>query len=141
MRSCLHANSADLECREGVDGDPTWHFLSAAAYAQQLAAQQHAQSVFKLIRSRCARYCKRSFDVTAGTAFSHLCCLSSLPTSPPPSLPSTSPPPSKNTTGGIVDGAVSGAFLGLVWRGAVVLADKLGVKEHIEKARDNLHKK
>lgn len=43
--------------------------------------------------------------------------------------------------GGIVDGAVSGAFLGLVWRGAVVLADKLGVKEHIEKARDNLHKK
>jgi hypothetical protein len=42
---------------------------------------------------------------------------------------------------GIVDGVVSGAVLGLVWRGAVVLADKVGAKEHIEKARDKLRRK
>jgi hypothetical protein len=41
---------------------------------------------------------------------------------------------------GIVDGVVSGAVLGLVWRGAVVLADKTGLKEQVEKARDNLRK-
>jgi hypothetical protein len=39
---------------------------------------------------------------------------------------------------GIVDGVVSGAVLGLVWRGAVVLADKTGLKEQVEKARDKL---
>jgi len=43
-------------------------------------------------------------------------------------------------TGGIVDGVVSGAVLGLVWRGAVVLADKAGLKKEIEKARDKLRK-
>jgi hypothetical protein len=42
---------------------------------------------------------------------------------------------------GIVDGVVSGAVLGLIWRGAVVLADKTGAKEHIEKARDKLRNK
>jgi hypothetical protein len=42
--------------------------------------------------------------------------------------------------GGIVDGVVSGAVLGLVWRGAVVLADKAGLKKEIEKARDKLRK-
>jgi|JI102314A2RNA_FD_contig_31_7795381_length_325_multi_2_in_0_out_0_1 hypothetical protein len=41
---------------------------------------------------------------------------------------------------GIVDGVVSGAVLGLVWRGAVVLADKTGLKEQVEKARDKLRK-
>lgn len=44
------------------------------------------------------------------------------------------------TAGGIVDGVVSGAVLGLVWRGAVVLADKTGLKEQVEKARDKLRK-
>lgn len=42
--------------------------------------------------------------------------------------------------GGIVDGVVSGAVLGLLWRGAVVVADKTGLKEQVEKARDKLRK-
>lgn len=41
---------------------------------------------------------------------------------------------------GIVDGVVSGAVLGLVWRGAVVLADKTGLKKEVEKARDKLRR-
>lgn len=41
---------------------------------------------------------------------------------------------------GIVDGVVSGLVLGVAWRGAVVLADKTGLKEQIEKARDKLRK-
>jgi hypothetical protein len=41
---------------------------------------------------------------------------------------------------GIVDGVVSGAVLGLVWRGAVVLADRTGLKEQVEKARDKLRR-
>lgn len=32
-------------------------------------------------------------------------------------------------------------MLGIVWKGAVILADKAGVKEHVEKARDKLRKK
>lgn len=43
--------------------------------------------------------------------------------------------------GGIVDGVVSGAVLGLVWRGVVMIGDKTGLKEHVEKARDKLRKK
>lgn len=39
---------------------------------------------------------------------------------------------------GILDGVVSGAVLGLVWRGAVVVADKIGAKKKIEEARDKL---
>jgi hypothetical protein len=36
---------------------------------------------------------------------------------------------------------VSGLVVGVAWRGAVMLADKVGVKEHIEKARDKLRRK
>jgi hypothetical protein len=39
---------------------------------------------------------------------------------------------------GVLDGVVSGAVLGLVWRGAVVVADKIGLKKEVEKARDRL---
>lgn len=42
---------------------------------------------------------------------------------------------------GVLDGVVSGLVLGLAWRGAVVLADKAGVKSKIEDARDKLRKK
>lgn len=42
---------------------------------------------------------------------------------------------------GIIDGVVSGLVVGVAWRGAVMLADKVGVKEHIEKARDKLRRK
>jgi hypothetical protein len=41
---------------------------------------------------------------------------------------------------GIVDGVVSGLVLGVAWRGAVVLADKTGLKSKIEEARDKLRK-
>jgi hypothetical protein len=43
-------------------------------------------------------------------------------------------------SGGVVDGVVSGAILGLVWRGTVVVADKIGLKKEVEKARDKLRR-
>lgn len=64
------------------------------------------------------------------TRLCKLCACSSRPPATPTPL-----------TDGIIDGVVSGLVVGVAWRGAVMLADKVGVKEHIEKARDKLRRK
>lgn len=74
--------------------------------------------------------CGRSFQ--SGQAVASISLHRPIAALPPVCLPTHAD--------GIVDGVVSGAVLGLVWRGAVVLADKTGLKEQVEKARDKLRK-